>query len=307
MTADTRGPGIPALRVDTAAGDGGDAPRRAAVVVSDGSALRVGDRSLAMEGLARLLEDDAAGIHIRTGVPVQARPMAARDAEDLTAQLLDLPADSAVIFLTHTDPDRARATRSAVHQASPRAVLTDADATAISLTAGLLTAIAHTGRTPATSQVVIAGSARMPELCPLLMAVGVGDISSWNASDAHAFPLHHLARHATAMIDLLGATALPGGWAPGDHRSAVLSPTDPTYRLLPTLGLIAALVRHRDARPDINMFRSCALSLAAVTPPGRLVPDVNDPHLADTVASAVARTVGHRASSSHQGPPHTAR
>lgn len=306
MPPNTRGAGIPAPHIDTGPRAAGwrDVPRLAAVV-SDGSALRVGDRSIAADSLAVLLEDDAAGIHARAGVPVWAAPVSARDAEDLTAHLLGLSADTGVIFLTHTDPARSRAAQRAVHEASARVVLTDADVTAITLTAALLTAVAHAGHTPATSRVVIAGSATLPELCPLLMAVGIGDISSWNASDAHTFPLHHLARHATAMIDLLGATAQPGGWVPGDHRSAVISPADPSYRLLPTPGLLAALVRHRDAMPDLDVFRACALALAAATPPGRLVPDIDDPHLAETIAAAVKLVLAQRASSGHQGPPHT--
>jgi len=126
-----------------------------------------------------------------------------------------------------------------------------------------------------------------------------------NVSDAHTFPLHHLARHATAVIDLLGATIQPGGWIPGDRVSAVISPDDPSYRLLPTPGLLAALVRHPDATPDLDMFRACALALAAATPPRRLVPDIDDPHLAEAIASAVHQVLAHRASSGHQGPPDT--
>jgi hypothetical protein len=182
-----------------------------AAVISDGSALRVGGRDVAADSLFVLLEDDAAGIHARAGVSVWAAPMSARDAKELVVQLRGIPTDTDVIFLTRTEPDRARTAQQAMRNTVRPAVFTDADTTAITLTAAVLTAVAHAGDTPTASRVVIAGSAAMPDLCAPLVAVGIGDINSWNASDGHVFPLRHLARHATVMIDLLGATTRPGG------------------------------------------------------------------------------------------------
>jgi len=107
-----------------------------------------------------------AGIHARAGVPVWAAPMSARDTEDLTAQLRGLPADTGAIFLTHTDPDRARAAQQALHEASGRRCSPTPTPRRSPSPAALLTAVAHAGHTPATSRVVIAGSATMPDLGP---------------------------------------------------------------------------------------------------------------------------------------------
>lgn len=309
MSAGTSGPGIPAQRIDTdsTVAAGQDMPRVVAVV-SDGSALRgdtsAGHHDVAPDSLAVLLEDDAAGLHVRAGVPVRAAPLSARDTEGLAAQLRGLPTDTGAIFLTHTDPARARAAQRAVHEAGGPPVLTDADTTTVTLTAALLATVARAGREPATSRVVIAGADALPELCPLLIATGVGDISSWNASDGRAFPLHHLARHANAVIDLLGATAPAAGWVPGDRWSNVISPDDPGYRLLPAPGLFAALAHYPDATVDLDVLRACAMAMTAATPPGRPVPEMDDPHLTEAIVSAVFRVLAQRTSSGAHRPPY---
>jgi hypothetical protein len=89
-----------------------------------------------------LLEDDAAGLSARAGVPVWAAPLSARDADDLAAQLRGLPADTGAIFLTHTSPARARVAAHAVYETGGPPVLTDAETTTITLTAALLTTLA---------------------------------------------------------------------------------------------------------------------------------------------------------------------
>jgi len=252
-----------------------------------------------------LLEDDAAGIHVRAGIPVWAAPLPKRHVKDLVAHVLGLPGDTGAIFLTHTDPDRARHVQRKVREAGGPPVLTDADTITVTLTAALLTTLAAARCEPDASRVIIAGAASLPELAPLLIATGIGDIGSWNASDAHAFPLHSLARHATAVIDLLGATTQAAGWVPGDNSSSVISSDDPTYRLLPAPGLFAALTHHPEATLDLDVFRACALALAVATPLGHLVPDLDDPHLTQAIASPVLRVLARRPSSRSPGPPHT--
>jgi hypothetical protein len=291
------GSGVPAPRVD---GCPAADERRAVAVVSDGSALRGDCRQVDADALGMLLEDDAAGIRARAGLPVRAAPLPTRDVDDLVAHL---PGDAGAIFLTHTDPARARTVQRQVREAGGPPVLTDADTVTVTLTAALLTTLASVHCAPEASRVIIAGAAALPELTPLLIATGIGDISGWHASDAHAFPLRHLARHATAVIDLLGTTKPPTGWIPGDRWSGVISPDDPTYRLLPVPGVCTALVRHPDATLDLDVFRACALAMAVTTPPGDLVPDLDNPHLTEAIASPVLRVLARRPSTRAPRPP----
>jgi malic enzyme len=286
MSANTGGSGIPAPRVEA------DAVGRAVAVAGDGSARPD-------SAPASLLAADAAGLRARAGIAARAVPLRARDVADAVAELCDLPADTGAVFLAHTEPRRARAVAERLREIGGPPVVTDADTTAITLAAAVVTAVARAGRTPAASRVVIAGSAALPELCPLLMAVGIGDISSWNASDALAFPLHHLAGHATAVVDLIGATARSGD----DQWSTVIGPDDPGYRSLPAPGLFAALVHYPNATLDLDVLRACVLALVAATPRGRPVPETDDPHLAETIASAVLRVLAQRTSASRPDVP----
>lgn len=303
--ANVGGPGSPAPRVDDGPGadERCDVPRTV-VVVSDGSALRRGEHDVAADSLGVLLEDDAAGIHARADIPVWAAPLPTRDVEDLVAHVLGLPGDTGVIFLTHTDPTRARTVQQRMREAGGPPVLTDADTITVTLTAVLLTTITRIHCEPEASRVIIAGAASLPELAPLLIATGIGDISSWNAPDARAFPLRHLVQRATAVIDLLGTTMQPTGWIPGDRRSSVISPDDPSYRLLPAPGLCTALVHQPDATLDLDVFRACAMALVLATPSGCLVPDLDDPYLTKAIAYPVLRVLARRPSSHSPRPPH---
>jgi malate dehydrogenase (oxaloacetate-decarboxylating) len=105
------------------------------------------------------------------------------------------------------------------------------------------------------------------------------------------------------VIDLRDTTTTRGGWIPGDHQTSVISPDDPGYRLLPAPGLCVALVRHPDASLDLDVFRACALALAAATPPGHLVPDLDDRHLTHAIASPVLRVLARRPPSRSPRPP----
>jgi hypothetical protein len=80
----------------------------AVAVVSDGSALHHHGVPVAPESVEPLLRGDATLIHDLTGLPVLPLPVSAQDAEQLADRLADPPAHIGVIFLTKTDPARAR-------------------------------------------------------------------------------------------------------------------------------------------------------------------------------------------------------
>ncbi|AHH98816.1 hypothetical protein GCM10010174_66670 [Kutzneria viridogrisea] len=195
-------------------------------------------------------------------------------------------------MLTHTAPALARAAQQALHAVGGLPVVTDQDTTAIALTAAVLTAVTRADRTPSASTVVIAGTERMPGLCALLIAVGVGDIVSWNKADAHAFPLYHVARGADAVVDLLGGTRELAEVAEHSRRT-VIAPDNPASHLLALPGLLTALVQTPEPVLDVALYRVCALALAASTPPGRLLPDLTDPAVTDNIAHAATHTLQH--------------
>lgn len=186
------------------------------------------------------------------------------------------PADVGVLFLPEARPEfvcRARAVTGVP-------VLTGQDTTAIALAAVLLTTLSRAGRTPRSSQVVIAGADALPVLCPLLMVSGIGSVTTWNPADAQAFPLRRVAEGADAVIDLLTTAA---GMA---DVVTVIAPDRARDPLLALPGLLRAMARRPDARLDVEVHHACALALVMATPPDDLRPHGPDRALTDRIADA---------------------
>ena len=164
------------------------------------------------------------------------------------------------------------------------AVLTDQDTTAIAVTASLLTALARADRAPTRSRVVITGAHTVPLLRPLLIAAGIGEIDSWNDSDAAGCGLTRFAYGADAVIDLIGRTPhLP---VFGHIQPIVISPDTHSYGHLAVPGLLTAILRHPER--TVDLYYRCALALVAATPPHRLLPD---PDLVENIASAAGQVL----------------
>lgn len=264
----------------------------AVAVVSDGSGLRHRGRAVDSASVYPVLADYATLIGDLTGLPAHPIAVTATDAEQLATSLRSLPVDIGAIFLTNTDPARARAAQRALREVGGLPVITDQDTTAIALAASVHTTLARAEHAPSVSQVVIAGAEHMPVLVPLLMAVGVGDIISWNEADAHNFPLYRVARRADVVVDLLGGARERAEIAEGSRR-AVIGSDDPGCHLLALPGLLTAVVRTPEPVLDVALYRVCALALAACTPPGQLVPTLGDPAVTDHVARAATHTLHH--------------
>jgi hypothetical protein len=200
--------------------------------------------------------------------------------------LHSLSPDVSAVLLVRTAPERELKVRNSV---AGLPVVTDQDTTAIALTAALLTALARAGRTPQASRVVIAGAHTMPMLCPVLLAVGIGDITTWNPADALAFPLRRIAADADAVINLVGG----GGrfaW-PRHSAPAVIVPDTARDPLLALPALLQVLAQHPQARLTSEVQHACAVALAAATPPGEQLPRRPDHHLTRQIADAATQAL----------------
>ncbi|MFJ8962708.1 hypothetical protein ACIRG5_25280 [Lentzea sp. NPDC102401] len=195
--------------------------------------------------------------------------------------LHDVASDVGAVVLVRTDPERVQRVRGSLVGVP---VVTDQDTTAIALAAALHTTLSRADRAPQSSQVVIAGARTMPGLCPLVLAAGIGSITTWNPSDALVFPLRRIAADADVVINLVGG----GGrfaW-PRHAVPAVIVPDTGRDPLLALPGLLQTLVRHPDTRLTVEMQHACALALAAATPPGNQLPRQADHALVTQVADA---------------------
>ncbi|WP_235022414.1 hypothetical protein [Amycolatopsis alkalitolerans] len=168
--------------------------------------------------------------------------------------------------------------------------MTEQDTTAIALTAALLTTLRRSGIPPDSTRVVVAGTEKLPTLVPLLMATGIGDITSWNDTDALAFPLAVVTRDATAVIDV----ARPTSTRTFTPDLPILVP-DGIGHLLALPGLLRALRENLGsgfgAAPlhRLDVHHACVQALAALTPIDRALPEPADPDLTTTVARAATR------------------
>lgn len=246
------------------------------------------------------LRNYAAAIHDLAGVPTRAiRLRADTGVQDFQERLRRGSSDIAAVLLVRTDPARARAAQAA--SAGPP-VITDLDAAAITAGAAVLTTLTRAGRTPASARVVIAGANGLPVLCPLLVAAGIGDITTWNVDDAVTFPLLGVAANADVVINLLAdhprVPALPVLCA-AHTGPTVITPNPRHDPLLVLPGLIRALVNTPSvswspAATDNRYTEACLDSLLALvmaTPPEHTLPTQPHRQLTDRIAEAASRAL----------------
>jgi len=229
--------------------------QRCAAVVSDGSGLR--DRAGVVDLIVRGFAEHLSAL---ARVPVRPVTVEAADAAQLAAGIRALPADVGPVLLTHADLERTRVVQQDLRGSGVPLVLTDQDATAIALTAAVLAAVADRPTALRIGKVVVAGAQYLPILAPLLVAADVADITTWNASDAVAFPLQHVVYGADAVVDLVGA--LPGWVAKGRHAEIVVI-TRGFARTAPcaAAGLLRAALNDPAVTFDLATYRAAAQAL----------------------------------------------
>ncbi len=226
----------------------------------------VGDAEAALHRYTSLIED-LAGVRAHAVV------------HDPGTGPVVLPAGTGAIFAPHATTEAACHLRA--HTGVP--VLTGQDTAAIALAAAVSTALAHAGRPPRSSHVVIAGADALPVLCPLVMVGEVGTVTTWNLTDAQSFPLSRVTAGADVVIDLLGLLAPDTASGP-----AVIVPDPERDIVLALPGLVRALLPAPAARLDVDAHHACALALVMATPSDQPLPHEPGRDLTDRIADAAA-------------------
>nr|GLK39715.1 hypothetical protein GCM10017611_65860 [Rhodococcus wratislaviensis] len=90
-------------------------------------------------------------------------------------------------------------------------ILTELDVLTAAVAAATITTLRRRSVPPRAGRVVVTGASWAPLLAPVLIASGVGDLSSWHKRDAEAFPLRRLMEHNDVLVD-------PSGCAPTVRR-----------------------------------------------------------------------------------------
>jgi hypothetical protein len=263
----------------------------AVAAVSDGSAF-AGTGSLD-DALARC----AAWISDLSGLPVCAAAVPEVGTE---GWLRAVPSGVGAVFVTHTDSQRAR--RPWI--AAPCPVLVDDDVTAVTLTAGVLTALARDGLPVSAGRVLIACLSTPPSLPVLLIAAGVRHLTIWNACDRDIVPFTEVVDDADVVVNLVGAAA--GGAVRGRSRTelALVSPHAGRVSRLVAAGLLGALARNPRATVSVDVLEACALAVVSATPPARPVPVGADQALAGRITDAATRAFRPRSATERSRPVH---
>ncbi|MFL6119077.1 hypothetical protein [Actinophytocola sp.] len=208
---------------------------------------------------------------------------------------VQLPPGTGAVVLVGTPPDHILEPRD---PADPVPVLVDQDIAAVAVTAALLTTLSRRGRAPRASRVVVAGADTLPMLCRLLVAAGIGDITTWKTKDAVAFPLRRVAEGVDAVIDLLGVWPAHGHATVDSGEPAVIAPDAERDPLLALPGLVRATSQVARAEAavalDVEVHLACALALVMATPSDQQLPPMPDRALADRVADAATHALDAR-------------
>lgn len=279
------------------------APRPCAVVVLDAGSDTDGSRSSRVASVEPVLSRWEALIHDRTGPAARPVCVVAHDAMRLSAGLRGLPAEIGRFLVIR--PNRAHC---AAGEDSGLPVVTVAAMAAVAVTAALLGTLRRRGMQPRQTRVLIAGSATMPVLCPLLAAAGVGELTSWDRRDAGRFPLRGITRDVEVVIDLLGCGRDLTDAARGRSGLIIITPDTTSWALLALPGMLHALATAHDPRLDVALYYACALALGKASPPGRVLPDPTDPELGPAIEQAATHALRGGARSRReqtQAPPTT--
>ncbi|QUQ64227.1 hypothetical protein [Kutzneria sp. CA-103260] len=235
-------------------------------------------RVLAIGDSAADIPADISGLHLVGGEVGSATP-AVR------------PRDVDAVYLCGLDQARARRLKAEFGAVWGVPCVTREEMTAVGLAGRLLVLLARVGRRAASARVVIVESTAIPTLCPLLLAVGIGDIVSWEPTDALSYPLRRITYHADAVIDPVSGGVPIVEPSSQEGQPPLIAADDPAYPLLALPGLLRALQAKPGATADFDVLRACAYALAARTENTRWLPDLNDPELTPTVSRMVARVL----------------
>lgn len=235
------------------------------------------------------MEDYAALIRERTPMRALSVPVTTRDPDVLTERVLGLPAGVSAVFVVGLGHRESAAVAREVTERGGPVVLTELDVLTAAVAAATITLLRRRGVPPRAGRVVITNSQWAPLLAPVLIASGVGDLSSWHERDAEAFPLRRLMEHNDVLVDLAGCA--PDGAAVG---RTVTVPADAfAYGALVLPGLLAALCGHGVRTVTVEVVAACVRALALITPAHRMLPSLDDRRLVPAVARHVSRALGH--------------
>lgn len=260
-------------------------PTPLVAVISDGSEL--GEQEAELEAT---LHSYVHWLRDLAGVSAVAAVLNGDDLDDpARAVRTACGADVTACFLVHTRFDRAWSLGQPLQEANPP-VVTEGDLRAVAVAAQTLTELRRRERTAGQSSVVLVDGDQLPELGPLLTAVGVRDLIFWRRADAPAFPLARITSNADLVV-ALRTEHQDDLDAPGQETPPILHAPALTDSLTALPGLLTAAATTQRLQVDIDVLAAVAQLLAttSASTPGT----APDPALTDSISWVASQAMHH--------------
>jgi hypothetical protein len=238
---------------------------------------------LAMEDYAELIKD-------RTPMRAVPMPLSTRDLPTVVSAITGVRARLSAALVVGLSAAESAAVQRQVADAGGPLVIAHIDAVTAALAAAVITTLRSRGVKRQRARVVMADTESLPLLAPTLIACGIGELTTWHHRDAQDYPLARLMAHNDVLVDPNAAASVPHA-----RGRTVTIPDEPfEFGGLVVPGLLAGLCGRGVAELDVEHLLAAAHVLALLTPAGRLLPEVDEPLLATTIARHLSQTLADR-------------
>ena len=235
---------------------------------------------LAMEDYAALIDD-------RTPMRAVPLPLSRGGVDTVASAITGHPTRLSAILIVGLAASESAAVQRRVADTAGPLVIAEIDVVSAALAAAVMTMLRSRGVKRERARVVMAGAESAPLLGPILIACGIGELTTWRRDDAEDYPLTRLMEHNDILIDPNAAAPMP--LAPDRTVTIPHDPFDFGALVLP--GLLGALCGHGVAALDIEHLAAAADAVALLTPSDQVLPELNEPLLVTAIARHVAQTL----------------
>ena len=235
---------------------------------------------LAMQDYVALLSD-------RTPMHAVALPLWRGDVGTVASAITGHRTRLSAAFVVGLGASESAAVQRRVAEAAGPLVIAEIDVVTAAQAAAVMAMLRSRGVQRQRARVAMAGAESAPLLGPILIACGIGELTSWHPRDAQHYPLNRLMEHNDIVICPKAAAPMLVAW-----DRAVTIPHDPfDFGALVLPGLLGALCGHGVTALDVLHLAAAAHAVALVTPTLRVLPELNDPRLVSAIAHHVSQTL----------------
>lgn len=235
-------------------------------------------RSSMIDNYVRLVND----VTVLRAVPLQVTGQ----SHAVATALINHSATISAAFVVGLAAPQSAVVQRRVAEAAGPVVLAYVDVVTAAYAAAVLTTLRSLDVPRQRARVAVSDAEPTPHLGPILIACGIGQLTTWHHHNAPAYPRRQLRAHHDVVISPNPAAPM---LAAGDCTLRMRKPSDLAGLVLP--GLLSALCGHGIGALQIAHLAAAADGVALITPAGQTLPTVSEPLLVTTIARRVAQTL----------------